>query len=289
MQTLTFHQTHSFPFPQTPTGGSTAMTLCEVQGDTVLAFLTQVSGSDTVFLLGTCSGNVLGQFQTPGMRVNSSGMGWNPINRQLYIMDGSQDADLIFAMNPETGALVQQFSMLDVGPWEPARGFGTNGFFIARGAVSQLELRTMTGQLIATRDYPGRVIRGVSASPFSWTLLDAVTNEIVVIDPFGTEIASALAPGPATFPNPVQPSGYDVHFGPHSIAFDYVQMPHEGAQMCIPTTGLPAAEIGPDGHFVPGSPFDPQTPWDPAPWKFKHRIYVANQTTSTVYAGYLTA
>ena len=43
-----------------------------------------------------------------------------------------------------------------------------------------------------------------------------------------------------------------------------------------------------DGSFAPqGSEHDPQTPWDPVPWKFRHRIYLANEIDQVIRFGYL--
>ncbi|MEL7282562.1 MAG: hypothetical protein AAFY35_16020 [Pseudomonadota bacterium] len=277
MQQLSFHITESYPYPTPPAGGDTAMTLCKTQGDTFLALLAQRAGQDTITLLGACEGDIQIEYPSPPDRPRISGMGYSPVNGLIYCGSSSATRQFITAINPFDGTVVHDFEMENPG-FNDSTAFGTNGFFLVRGFQETLELRTMAGDFIASRTYPDRLIRGVSASPFSWTLLDGINNEIVVLSPFGEEIAFAPAPGiPATG---VTAAGTAT--GPHAIAFDYVTMPYNASKKCIPSSGVPVS-------VFEGSEYDPDTPWDPAPWQFRHRIYIANQSTETIYVGYLTA
>ncbi|MEM7598831.1 MAG: hypothetical protein AAF382_14140 [Pseudomonadota bacterium] len=277
MQQLSFHITETYPYPSPPVGGDTAMTICKTQGDTFLALLAQRGGQDSIVLLGPCEGDIQIEYLSPPSRPTISGMGYSPVNGLIYCGSSYDNNQYITAVNPFDGTVVHDFEMDNPG-FNNSTAFGTNGFFLVRGFQETLELRTMAGDFIAERTYPGRLIRGVSASPFSWTMLDGINNEIVVLSPFGDEIASAPAPGvPATGVTAAATAS-----GPHAIAFDYVNLPYNASQRCIPSSGLPV-------DAYEGSQYDPRTPWDPAPWQFRHRIYIANQSTNTIYVGYLTA
>lgn len=278
MEQLSFHVTDTFSYPTFFSGGGTAMTMCKtISGDSFLAFLAQQPFQDQLVLVEPCEGNIQIEYTSPIGRNQIGGMGYSPINGLIYCGNGYETREFVTAIDPSTGNVVQDFELEAPGMLNAA-GFGTNGFFLARGDGETLELRSMTGTLLGSRTYPGRLIRGVTASPFSWTVLDAVNNEIVVINPFGEEIASAPAPGPAA--TSASPAG--IASGPHAIAFDYVNLPYDGPQKCIPAEGAPVA-------VFEGSPYDANANWNPAPWLFRHRIYIANQSTGSVFSGYLTA
>ena len=278
MEQLSFHVTDTFGYPTFLAGGATAMTMCRNDsGDSFLAFLAQQPFQDQLVLVEPCEGNIQLEFTSPVGRDQIGGMGYSPINGLIYCGNGYQTNQFVTAIDPNDGSVVHDFEIEDPGTLNAA-GFGTNGFFLARADGEGLELRTMAGNLLGSRTYPGRMIRGVSASPFSWTMIDANNNEIVVLNPFGQEIATAPAPGGSATGSGVENLGS----GPHAIAFDYVNFPFAGSQRCIPAGGAPV-------DVFEGSPYDPNAPWDPAPWQFQHRIYIANQTTGTVYSGYLTA
>ena len=69
--------------------------------------------------------------------------------------------------------------------------------------------------------------------------------------------------------------------GMQAIAFDYIgyrQMDQ------IPQVWTEEGTIG-----DPGTIYHPDTAWDPTPWGGRHRIYIANESDQTIYAGYLTA
>ena len=276
---LSFHQTEQFSFPQADYGGGTAMTVCMKTGDPMLAFLTQEPHEDTLYLLDRCDGHVLLSFQTPSDLPQISGMGWDPINNWIYCGSGHETRERVVAFDPDSETITRSFNLPNPDSMPYSDGFATNGFFMVYSQGDTMEMRAMNGVLLGNRRYPGRNIRGVSASPNGWTFIDAATNEIVVTDPFGREIAMAQAPGPVR---------QEITEGAHAVVFDYINFPMDNpaAQRCI-AQGVPPGDGDPNFQIA-GSPWDPLEPWSPPPWLFQHRIYVANQTTQQVYVGYLT-
>ena len=65
-----------------------------------------------------------------------------------------------------------------------------------------------------------------------------------------------------------------------AIAFDLPSYPYMDD---IPQVWGPNGTVG-----DPGTIYDPDTPWNPVPFGGRHRLYVANETDQTIYAGYLT-
>lgn len=278
--TLAFHLTHGFGYPTPAFGGATAMTVARIGHDPVLAFLTQQPAGDYLYLLDMCEGRVLASYDTPVDRPQISGMGFSPVNGKLFCGSGYETDEYVTVIDPEDGSVVDDFALANPG-FADAQGFGTNGLALIRARGDVLQLSTMNGFRLGERSYPGRNIRGVGASPFSWTFIDAAANEIVVVDPFGNEIATAPAPG-----TPASGIGVEqVITGPHAICFDTINFPYEHAQLCIPATGLPEDAVDDDGNIL--GPYNPQTPWDPEPWLFRHRLFIANQSGDQIYAGYL--
>jgi hypothetical protein len=84
-----------------------------------------------------------------------------------------------------------------------------------------------------------------------------------VLNPFGRPFASFVPPGTPNATN--------------AIAYDYVRDYDYIAQ--LPTAN---GAIG-----APGTPYHPDTPWNPESWKRRHRLYLANDTDQTIYFGYL--
>ncbi|MCI2398488.1 hypothetical protein [Aliiroseovarius subalbicans] len=235
-----------------------------------------------MYLLDMCEGRIHLQHPTPPQRHSIGGMGFNPLDGLLYCGSGDEDRETVIAIDPLSGTVQREVDLAVTTNVFLPGAFATNGFFMARGAHDTLELMGMNGVKLGERTYPGRVIRGLTASPFSWTFLDATNNEIVVIDPFGNVIATAPAPGaPPAFSSDVQNGG-------HALAFDMVNHPYTGAQLCIPSEDLPEWAVDENGYYT-HTPYHQDTPWSPTPWQFRHRIFVANQTSNTIYGGYLTA
>ena len=277
MQTLSFHETHRYVYPDTPSGANTALTVCEIGNDPALAFLTQSAFADEITYLHLGVDETIAESSPPAGRQVISGMAYNPISKTIWCSSATNaDAGEVFAFVPATSQEVLSVDVTAGSNLAFPAGCATNGLLLVRGYREILELRTMSGVKIAEKTYPGRRIYGVSASPWSWVFGDLGSNEIVVIDPFGRIVATAPAPGSATPPSTAD--GPIPAAGLQAIAFDYVSNLDAHPQVWL------------DGGTIgdPGTIHHPDTPWNPTPWGFRHRLYVANQTDQIIYAGYLT-
>ncbi len=264
MPVLRFEQTHQCPFPVTTTGVSTALTVCEVGNDPMLAFLTQTGYNDEIVYLALgCCVEYFRQ-PTPANREVISGMGFNPITKKIWCGSTTSQGNEVFSFDPATGQEVAALDLSADSTLSLPGGFATNGLFFVRASGSNLELRSMGGVKLGQIQFPGRSITAISQSPWSWTFGDRGNNEIVVINPFGAEVATAPAPGSAG--------------GLQAIAYDTVS-----DMSAHPQVWQPDCTIG-----DPGTIHHPDTPWNPTPWQFRHRLYVANENDQMIYAGYLT-
>lgn len=267
--TLSFHETHRYNFPVWPTGGDTALTVCRVGGDPMLAFLTQSQQDDEVVYLSLGFDHEIFRHVTPPGRHFVTGMGFNRLTNKIWCGSSTNQRYEIFSFDPATGQEVFDLTIANSNLNLPG-GFATNGLFFVQSDGSRIELRTMGGVKLGQRVYAGRSIRGITESPGSWTFIDQLANEIVIIGPLGGIIATAPAPGTA--------AGGGLGVGPQSIAFDTIS-----DMQYHPQVWLEPGIIG-----DPGTIHHPDTPWDPEPWPYRHRLYVANQTDRIIYAGYLT-
>lgn len=267
MPNLTFVETHRYNFPVATTGTGVALTVAQISNDPYLVFLTQTSYDDEfVYLMLGCDVEIARHATPPG-RETTGGIGYDRLNQRIWCTQGTSNHGQLFAVDPITQTEVAN---LDLSAQIPAGGSGhglaTNGFFLILSDGNTLEMRTMGGFKLGEKSYPGRNIRGVTKSPWSWSFVDSVSDEIVIVNPFGTEIATAPAPGTAG--------------GSMAIAYnDFHGGEHEPQQWICPLGTV---------DNIPGSIHNPDTPWNPAPWSGRHRIYVANQTDQIIYAGYLT-
>lgn len=296
---LRFVETVRGRFPVTTQGSGTAMTCVIRSNDPYVAFLTQVPGDDTLYFLNKSDLTVNASLPNPPGRANCTGMGFDPLTRSIIMafpLNGiapNVSADQIVAVNPITGVEIGEISAprpsFSPGPgsaailYEP-QGIATNGILIARasdfgnGALvqSSIELFTRSGFPLGQTDFSGRRIRGISSSPWSWSYIDQSTHEIVVLGPFGNEIATA--PGVGSPGNPADPAR---PVGMGAIAFDSVAFRHMEHE---PQEWLPGGILGARGTIN-----HPDTPWSPEPWGGRHKLYVANETDQMIYGGYLTA
>ncbi|MEM7193429.1 MAG: hypothetical protein AAF402_00675 [Pseudomonadota bacterium] len=265
---LQWESTHEFAFPVSsgnpPNMVATALTVCELSGDPALAFLTQGGGSDEVAYLSLADGDEYTRHVTPAGRDTISGMGYNPFTKHIWCSYRTNTPDLLTAFDPLTGLETGIRNLAPDPHMSLPDGLACNGLFFARSNSQWIELRTMTGFKLGEREYAGRSIRGVSASPWSYTFVDKNNDELVVIGPYGNEIAVSNLPGTAS--------------GVEAVAFDNI-VDHAHA----PQVWLDDGKIG-DVNTI----HHPDTPWNPVPWGGRHRIYVANNLDQMIYAGYLT-
>jgi hypothetical protein len=263
--TLRFQETHRYAYPYATTGNGTALTVARVSGDPYLAFITQTGYDDEVVYLSLGFDNEMFRYPTPPDREVITGMAFDATSGRIICCLGTTDSTQIFAFDPVTGLETTMQELAANDTLNSPQGIAVNGAVYVRSAGGRLEMRSRNGTLIGTRDYPGRNIRGITASPWSWAMVDSVANEIVVVGPLGNELAVAPAPGAA--------GGVD------DIAYDML------ANMATePQVWLEPGVVG-----DPGTIHHPDTPWSPEPWLGRHRLYIANTTDQIIYAGYLTA
>jgi hypothetical protein len=264
---LRFEVTWSYPFPIATDGSGTAITVCLRSNDPYLAFLTQTSFDDEVLYLHTFGGEEAYRHPSPVGYDTITDMAYDPFRRVIWCCQSTNAPEIILAFDPDDGLLTDTRVALLSPNMSGPQGLGCNGFFFVRGAGPVLELWSTGGLLLGTREYTGRGITGVSASPWSYCFADKYTDEIVVIGPLGNELAVS--------------SGIGASGGMEAIAFDYVNFIHMDD---IPQVWGPNGTVG-----DPGTIHHPDTPWDPVPFGGRHRLYVANEIDQTIYAGYLTA
>jgi hypothetical protein len=263
---LRFEVTWSYPYPVTTTGIGTGLTVCLRGNDPYLAFLTQTTFSDDVVYLYTFDGTEAYRHASPVGYDTISDMAYDPLRRVIWCCQATNDPNVILAFDPETGLLTDTRVAITTPTISGPHGLACNGFFFVRGGGDTAELWATNGLLLGTRQYPGRGITGISAAPWSYIFTDQYRDEIVVIGPFGNELAVS--------------SGIGSSGGMQAIAFDLPSYPYMDD---IPQVWGPNGTVG-----DPGTIYDPDTPWNPVPFGGRHRLYVANETDQTIYAGYLT-
>jgi hypothetical protein len=263
---LRFETTWSYPYPVATDGSGTALTICRRGGDPYLAFLTQTTFSDDVLYLHTFEGTEAYRHVSPAGYDTITDMAYDPFRRVVWCCQATVAPDIILAFDPDTGLLTDtRVAALSPAMTSP-HGLACNGFFFVRGGGPTLELWATNGLFLGAREYAGRGITGLSASPWSYCFCDKYRDEIVVVGPLGNEIAIS--------------SGIGASAGMEDIAFDYLQFYD---MENIPQVWGPNGTVG-----DPGTIYDPDTPWNPAPWGGRHRLYVANEIDQMIYAGYLT-
>lgn len=269
---LNFHVTHSYGYPVPLSGGAVGMTVCEIGDDPFLAVLVQSPNVDDVSYLALLHDVVIDRRPLNTSHQQISGLGWNAGTGTIWAGSGYETVDEILSFDPATHATVDSFQLPADVPRVRYDCFATNGAFMVLGINDRLELRMPNGALVGQKMFPGRRITGLSASPFSWLMGDRQAHELVVINPLGGEMAICPAPGPAT-----TASSLSVHSGVSAVAVDMVSRMRRQPQL-----GLPADQ----GPAQPGSPYHSATAWNPSPWGGRHRIYVANDFSQQIYAGY---
>lgn len=263
---LRFETTWTIPYPVTTAGTGTALTLCRRNNDPYLAFLTQTAWDDEVVYMAFMGQENHRQVTPLGQEV-ISGMAYDPFRRVIWCCQTANGNEhTIIAFDPDDGLLTNNVAATVSASLPVPKGLGCNGFFFVRGGGPTIELWTTNGFLIGSRNYAGRGVAGLSASPWSYSFVDEYNDEIVVIGPLGNELAVS--------------SGVGTAGGMSAIAFDYVTL-HEMDDH--PQVWLPDGTIGAVGTIN-----HPDTPWNPAPWGGRHRLYIANETDQQIYAGYLT-
>lgn len=269
VQQLSFEQVGSYPYPYATSGAGTGLTACRRHNDPALAFVTQTGyEDDIVFLhLHLATSVEAGRFSSPPDHWRITGLAYEQSTNKLWAVQGSgvpnQQADNLIAMDADSGALVDTISV----PLEDGQALAFNGVQWVRSDGSTLELLDSSGTVLGTVSVPlGSSCSGLSAAPWSYVAGDAAQHRLVVLNPFGRMIAECTTP-PGT-PGGIQAVAFD-----NILDYDHISQ--------LPT------ENGAIGD--PGTPYHPDTPWNPTPWRRRHNIYIANETDQTIYFGYLYA
>ncbi len=263
---LKFQQTGSWPFPYRTEGHDTALTACRHKGEPALAFLTQTDYEDDfVFLrLGRKRPEEIGRFSSPVNHWRISGIAYEQARNLLWATEESgtphQHADELVAIDADSGVHAGTVSV----PLLDSHALAFNGMYFVRSDGSMLEMLDRSGNVLATIAAPiGSNCRGLSAAPWTYIASDTASNRLAVISLFGQLVASCPEP-------PGEPGGIE------AVAFDNIRN-FSGVSQLPTEDGLAGEE---------GSPFHPDTPWDPQPWNFRHTVYLANQKDQTIYFGY---
>lgn len=298
---LEFVVTQSRGFPDPFSGGGVAMTMCRLEGeldqtadpkkgDPALAVLAQGQYTDdivylTMDLLDGEEGEIARHLHPTDARI--SGFGYNYLTKDIWAVHNEQGwtsptdrftDHIIIGIDPGLNAESFRNQFATTPAFTDYEGLAVNLFNIAATQGNTIDLRTASGALLGRREYfgpPGldgdpipRHITGISAAPWSWIFCDRYAHELVVIDLTGNEIAKAPLPGPGGG-NAMSPSD-----GALALAYDYVNYPYR--------ISVDFAEVAPLGQRPP------DWPWSPLAWVEPHRIYFANGSDETIYAGYLT-
>ncbi|NNE92399.1 MAG: hypothetical protein HKN23_12185 [Verrucomicrobiales bacterium] len=269
VESLQFNAVGSYPFPTTTTGAGTAMTVCLYNNEPALGILTQTGYEDDIAYLAINRSDVLerGRVQVDDPNQRIMGMCYDRQTNRIWASQGNYNpdnqGDRLVALDPDTGAEVAEIPV----PLDSGFALAWNGIHFVRSTGNELELIGVGGQVLSTRALDiGENCRGISASPWSYVATYGINRPLVVIDLFGRPIAECMSvPGTAG--------------GIQAVAFDN-----------LTSRDVLAQEPSADGSFAPeGSIHDPETEWDPEPWRFRHRIYLANEADQTIYFGYLYA
>jgi hypothetical protein len=260
--TLQFYQVGAYPYPYATTGSGSALTVCRRFNDPYLAFLTQTSYEDEIVFLNLHLTQPVehGRLQTPQDQDVISGLSFAIFRNIIWAVQSTLNQDTIIGIDPDTGSLVQTINV----PPRSGVALAYNGLYFVRSDGRALEAISNSGVVLATVDVPlGSSIQGLTAARWSYVASDTSANRLVVLDVFGRPIAECPAP-PGT-------AG-----GITAVAFDNLLDYDQISQ--LPTdTGAWGA---------PGTPYHPDTPWNPAPWVMRHNIYLANELDQTIYFGY---
>lgn len=293
---LEFVVTASAAFPNSTAGSGTAMAAVVRQRDPYIAFLTQVNNDDTLFFLNRTDLLANTSVITPAGRENCSGMGWDPLTRQMIMAfptttsatDTSPDEIVVVSTNTGTELTALDAPRIDfeflpgVSKKLAPSGLAMNAVVIARsgdlwlgsGPESTVQFYSRQGTALGSVEFSGRRIRGITAAPWSWAMVDQHNHEIVVLGPLGTEIA--VAPG-------IGPAGSNTSGVPKGMAAIAFGLPWQSEMDDEPQEWLAGGLTG-----APGTINHPDTEWTPEPWGGRHKLYIANESDQTIYCGYLT-
>ncbi|GJL66395.1 MAG: hypothetical protein NPIRA05_13660 [Nitrospirales bacterium] len=259
---LQFYQVGSYPYPVTTTGTGSALTICRRNNDPYLAFLTQTSYEDEIVLLylHLSVSKEAARFETPLDQDVISGMTYGRFRNIIWAVQSTTNQDTIIGIDPDTGNHTDTITV----PARRGMALAHNGLYFVRTDGTVLEAVANNGVVLGSVNVSlGTNIQGLTAAPWSYVASDTAQNRLVVLNVFGSEIAECAAP-------PGMAGGITAVVYNTFPDYDYVSQ--------LPT------ENGAWGDL--GTPYHPDTPWNPVPWIMRHNIYLANELDQTIYFGY---
>ncbi len=264
---LQFYHVGSYPYPVATSGAGSAMAVCLYNNEPVLAILTQTSYEDEIVYLSLNKSISEEQGRvtvaTPNVRIE--GLCYNKNSNMLWATQGNYNPDnqghRLVSLDPDSGLETGSINV----PLDSGYALAWNGLNFVRSTGAELELISGGGNILASMTLNfGEACHGISASPWSYVASYGTNRPLVVINLFGNIIGDC----------PGVPGSTG---GIRAVAFDNVRSFESVPQ--IPSES---------GGFSPeGSIHDPEVDWSPVPWKFRHRIYLANETDQMIYFGYL--
>lgn len=267
MISLNFHTVATTQFPDTTTGTGSAMTVIAIGTDKAVAFLTQTGADDNVHYFSADLDNLIVSRTLDTGQPVVTGMGFNPVTQKIWCGNTTTQRDRIFAFDPTTHTITNDFTVPTSNLANP-QGFGTNGLIFMRSyhnvLATTLEIFDMAGTFLGDREIPDVRVSGISQAALGWVMCDHANHLMAVFGALGSVIATAPCPGPASL---VEAIAYG---NPLEFADVIAILVNTGALV---------------------APIQPGDPWPgpgPQPWLLPHLIYVANNASQTIYAGYLT-
>jgi hypothetical protein len=265
---LTFFEVGTIPYPVTTTGIGTGMTVGMASGDPYLFFVTQTTLSDPVVVLHLDIAQEMFRYDTPPGRDTVGGLAYDWHEHTIWATQGTTGSTVMFEIDPTSGA---ELSAVMV-PSAAGNGLAFNGNNLLRAdadallgpSETELDLLSQAGVVINSTVRPGVRMEGLSIAPLSYMGSDTTNNTVWIATLWLDTYAAFVPPG--------TPSAT------RAIAYDTVRDYDHIAQ--YPT------ENGSVGRV--GTLYHPDTPWSPAPWGGRHRIYLANEADQTIHFGYLT-
>lgn len=264
---LNFYVAGTIPYPVTTTGIGTGMTVGRASNDPHLFFVTQTSFSDPVVVMHLDTGTEILRYDTPPGRDTVGGLAYDWFSDSIWATQGTTHGSTMFEFDPATGVELNAVAV----PHAEGNGLAFNGVNLLRADVSallgapntDLDMLSQAGAVVNSGTLTGSRMEGLSIAPLSYLGSDTNNNTVWITTLWFNTYASFTPPGTSSATRAV---AYD-----NIRDYDYISQ--------LPT------ENGAVGD--PGTPYHPDTAWDPAPWGGRHRIYLANEAEQTIYFGYL--